>query len=50
MRRAVETVSALLALLRRAKRKGQPRVTIDVDVFSLDGRRAVAIYFNPLTD
>lgn len=45
-RRASDLLGAVLALSARTRRIVQPRVEVDLDVFSPDGRRAVFVQLN----
>jgi len=44
-RRASDLIGVILALSARTRRVVQPRVAIDLDVFTPRGRRAVALQF-----
>lgn len=44
-RRVSDLLSVVLALSARTRRMVLPRVTVDVDVFSPNGQRAVQLYF-----
>ncbi len=48
-RRAIDLLGAVLALSARTRRVVQPRVEIDVDVFTPKGLRAVVISFGDLS-
>ena len=45
-RRASDLIGAVLALSARTRRVVQPRVDIDLDVFTPQGQRAVIIHYN----
>ena len=49
-RRAIDLLGAVLALSARTRRVVQPRVEIDLDVFTPKGRRAVSMSFGDLND
>jgi hypothetical protein len=44
-RRVADLLSIVLALSARTRRMVMPRVTVDVDVFTPTGGRAVRVYF-----
>ena len=47
-RRASDLIGAVLALSARTRRVVQPRVEIDLDVFTPHGQRAVIVQYNRL--
>ena len=49
-RRASDLLGTVLALSARTRRVIQPRVTIDIDVFTPLGQRAVTLQNSPLPD